>query len=43
MGDCEHTWQLIEIDSSERGDIELYVCTTCGDERLSHGAPGERP
>lgn len=43
VGYCEHTWQLVEIDSSEHGDIERYVCTECSDERLSHGAPDERP
>ncbi len=43
VGDCEHRWQLVEIDFSEHGDMELYVCTECGDERLSQGAPDERP
>jgi hypothetical protein len=36
---AKHTWRLVEMDISEHGEIGRYVCTTCGAERLSEGAP----
>lgn len=36
---CEHQWQLVEVDFSEHGEIELYLCRACGTDCLSHGAP----
>jgi hypothetical protein len=37
----EHNWQLVEVDESEHGSINRYVCTKCGEERLSQDPPGE--
>lgn len=37
----DHAWRLVEVDSSEHGDIGRFVCTVCGEERLSLGVPAD--